>query len=211
MPEVAKYFRENGLKLSPGKSSTTLFSSYGKESQDDPGISIGGEKVPLNKTPKILGVTFDTMLSFGPHVDQTAAKVRRRGVILKCLAGTGWGQDKETLVTTFKAISRPVLDYASSIWTPLLSNTRVEQLQRGQNAALRTAVGCVAMTDIGHLHKETRVLPVRDHCVMRAAQLVAKGRRTFHPAHPFSILNTSYVWEQPPLLIPEQGGVNHTW
>ena len=30
----------------------------------------------------------------------------------------GWGKQKETLMATYKAVMRPALDYASSIWSP---------------------------------------------------------------------------------------------
>ena len=50
---------------------------------------------------------------------------------------------------------RPVLEYASSIWSPLASLTSINKLQVMLNAALRTARGCTQDTNIQHLHDET--------------------------------------------------------
>ena len=49
--------------------------------------------------PKILGVTFDS-LCFTPHTTVITAKVQRFNKILKSLAGSSWGKDKETLLAT---------------------------------------------------------------------------------------------------------------
>ena len=59
--------------------------------------------------------------------------------MLKALTATGWGKQKETLMATNKAVMRPALKYASSIWSPPVSSTSIKHLQVMQNAALRTA------------------------------------------------------------------------
>ena len=53
-------------------------------------------------------------------------------------------------MSTYKAVTRPALEYASSIWSPLVSSTSINQLQVMQNAALRTATGCTQDTNIHH-------------------------------------------------------------
>ena len=62
--------------------------------------------------------------------------------MMKALTATGWGKPKETLMATYKAVMRPALEYASSIWSPLASSTSINKLQVMQNATLRTATGC---------------------------------------------------------------------
>ena len=53
---------------------------------------------------KVLGVTFDGLLTFSHHVKRTQAMVGQRNNILKKLAGTSWGCSKEVLLTTYKAV-----------------------------------------------------------------------------------------------------------
>ena len=62
-------------------------------------------------------------------------------------------------MATYKAVMRPALEYASSIWWPLASSSNINKLQVMPNAALRTATGCTQYTNIQHLHAETLVLP----------------------------------------------------
>ena len=70
----------------------------------------------------------------------------------------------------YKAIKRPVLEYASSIWSPLASTTSINKLQVMQNASLRTATGCKQNTNIEHMHEETLTLPVHEHLQLPASQ-----------------------------------------
>jgi len=68
--------------------------------------------------------------------------IRKRVNVLKALAGTTWGQQKETLVITCKSICRSTLEYGALIWTPVISNTNWKHLQVIQNEALCIATGC---------------------------------------------------------------------
>ena len=67
-------------------------------------IKIDGKSVPTVQNPCIIGVTLDPLFNFGAHVKQLKEKVNNRNNILKALAGPSWGKEKETLITTYKAI-----------------------------------------------------------------------------------------------------------
>ena len=100
---------------------------------------------------------------------------------MKSLTGTSWGKQKETLVATYKAITRPILEYASTVWSPLVSDSNLQKLQTVQNTALRTATGCTADTNTQHLHQETSILPLKHHCNLHASNLKQKASSTSHP------------------------------
>ena len=53
-------------------------------------------------------------------------------------------------MATYKAVMRPALEYASSVWSPIASSTSINKLQVMHNAALRTATGCTQDTNIQH-------------------------------------------------------------
>ncbi|KAI5730864.1 hypothetical protein M8J77_001059 [Diaphorina citri] len=110
-------------------------------------------------------------------------RVRQRNNILKCLAGTSWGKDKETLTVTYKAIGRSLLNYAAPIWTPQISNTNWQKLQVAQNSALRTITGCHLMSHQDHLHRETSILPVKPHNELLASQYLLQCHATTHPCN----------------------------
>jgi hypothetical protein len=126
------------------------------------------------------------MYTFSEHCKTAATKMRKRNNVLKALAGTTWGQHKETLVSTYKAIGRSVGEYASPIWGPIASKSNWDKLQTAQNEALRLATGCVRMTNIDHLHQETRVLPIKRHSEMLNMQYLLSCHQQEHPGYRFT-------------------------
>jgi hypothetical protein len=94
-----------------------------------PQVIYKGEVIPLNKYPKILAITWDTLLCFNHHINDIVARASCRLQILKALAGTTWGQCKETLLLTYKLLTQPLIDYGCAIWYPNVSETSIKKLQ----------------------------------------------------------------------------------
>jgi ribonuclease P/MRP protein subunit RPP40 len=62
-----------------------------------------------------LGVVIDSELSMAPHINYTAGKSARRAhLISKCFLS----RDRNTLVHAFLTYVRPILEYASLVWSP---------------------------------------------------------------------------------------------
>ena len=103
-----------------------------------PSIFIENSYLPLVKCPRILGVYLDPSLSFNKHSQYVAERVSGRNNILKAFAGTSWGQQKETLLMTYKAVGRSIINYAAPVWSPNLHDTNYRKIQYTQNEALPT-------------------------------------------------------------------------
>ena len=152
------------------------------------------DKTPEPRVPLIHALTATT-----PHPDHTpqhlststtsqyihniSVQAHKPLQIIKALTATGWGKQKETLMATYKAVMRPALEYASSVWSPIASSTSINKLQVMQNAALRTATGCTQDTNIQHLHDETLTLPIHEHLQLHATQYKQKTQHPSHPLH----------------------------
>ena len=100
---------------------------------------------------------------------------------MKCLAGSSWGQDTETLAITYKSICRSVLEYAAPIWSPIISDTSWLKLQTTPNQALRVITGNLGMASKQHLHREAKILPLKDHCRMITNQFLLTNHLPDHP------------------------------
>ncbi|KAI5731922.1 hypothetical protein M8J77_018439 [Diaphorina citri] len=166
------------LTLSVEKSTATIFTSWTKEVNTQLDIKVNNLRLPTIKNLKILGVTFDNLLTYNAHAKTIIERVKKRNNAIKLLGGTDWGKEKETIITAYKTIGRSIINYAAPIWTPQLSTTHWKSLQATQNAALRTATGCHLMTNEDHLHNECMVLPIRQHNEMLAQQYLARCRMT---------------------------------
>ena len=113
IPEVLAFLEERELQVSPTKSTVTLFTPDTKEFKEHPEIKMKDTIVPLEPTPKLLGVTFDTMYTFSHHVKNITNSAKTKINLMKSLAGSTWGQDVETLALTYKSTCRSVLEYAA--------------------------------------------------------------------------------------------------
>ena len=92
--------------------------------------------LPMAMHPKVLGLTLDPKLTYSIHIHNISVQAHKPLQIIKALTATGWGKQKETLMATYKAVMRPALEYASSVWSPIASSTSINKLQVMQNATL---------------------------------------------------------------------------
>ena len=202
--KVLDFLEERELQVSPEKSTVTLFTPDPAQARLEPKVKMRNKQVKLDKSPKLLGVHFDTMHSFSKHIDYTVDKAKKKLNILKCLAGTDWGQDQETMVMTYKAVIRSILEYAAPIWNPIISATSWTKLQRAQNQALRIATGCHSITCPDHLHRESKVLPLKEHGEMLTKQYLTQCHNPIHPGFkhlnmpqpPRAMKNTMLIYEK---------------
>ena len=85
--------------------------------QMHPDITLEGTQLPLERSPKILGVIMDPSLSFQKHCNYVSDWIDTRNNMLKALAGSSWGQDKETLLLTYNALGKSIASYAAPVWS----------------------------------------------------------------------------------------------
>ena len=174
LEEIIAYLKDNSLLISAPKSTITLFSPDPHQAKTHPRILIEDSQLPLAQCPKILEVYLDTSLSFNKHSGYVAERVSSRNNIIKALAGTAWGQQKETLLMTYKAVGRSIINYAASVWSTNLRDTNYRNIQYTQNEALRIATGCHKISSVDHLHVEAKMLKVREHSELLSAQYLAR-------------------------------------
>ena len=134
------------------KSTVTLFTPDKHQFQMHPDITLEDTQLPLDRSPKLLGVIMDPSLSFHKHCNYVSDRIDKRNNILKALAGSSWGQDKETLLLTYNALGKSIASYAAPVWSTNASDSSFKKIQTAQNAALRTATGAHKMASIDHLH-----------------------------------------------------------
>ena len=107
--------------------------------------------------------------------------------MLKALAGSSWGQDKETLLLTYNALGKYIAIHAAPVWNTNASDSSLKKIQTAQNAALRTATGAHKMVITDHLHQESLTLRVKDHLDMLSAQCLVNCLEEDHVSHGITI------------------------
>ena len=106
--------------------------------------------------------------------------------MLKALAGSSWGQDKET-TADLQRIGEIYRKLCSTSMEHQRSDSRFKKIQTAQNAALRTATGAHQMPSIDHLHQESLTLRVKDHSDMLSAQYLVNCLEENHVSHGITI------------------------
>ena len=119
LEEITVFLDENLLLLSAPKSTVTLFNPDTKQAKTHLMIVIEDTALPLVQSPIILGVHLDITLAFYKHCNYVADRVLKRKNVLKAISGTTWGQQKGTLLMTYKlAIGRLIMNYGAPTPAP---------------------------------------------------------------------------------------------
>ena len=173
LEEITAYLNDNSLLISAPKFSVTLLTPDTHQAKIHLRIFIENSHLPLVMCPMILGVYLDPSLSFNKHSQYVAERVSGRNNILKALAGTSWGQQKETLLMTYKAGGRSIINYAAPVWSPF-QTYMTPTTEKSNTHRMRIATGCHKMSSIDHLHTEAEMLKVREHLELLSAQYLAR-------------------------------------
>ena len=108
---------------------------------------VAGQRVTSEAELKLLGVTLDRTLTFGPHCRNLRNRVRPRAVQLRkmTLTGRSWGlqEQQQQLQALANGYIIRALEHAAAAWLPATPKTNVEVLERELCAAARIVTGCI--------------------------------------------------------------------
>ena len=179
--------KDNSLLISAPKSTVTLFTPDKHQFQMHPDITLEDTQLPLERSPKILGVIMNPSISFHKHCNYVSDRIDKRNNMLKVLAGSSWGQDKETLLLTYNALGKSISSYATPVWSTNASDSSFKMIQTAHHVTLRTVTGAHKMASIDHLYQESLTLRVKDHSDMLSAQYLVNCLEEDHVNHGITI------------------------
>ena len=199
------------------KTQATLLTTDQAEQKHNLILKIKGEPIETTPNPKILGLTFDTMLYFGEHVKRIEGKAKETLEIVKARSGTSWVQHKETLVSqhvqdVHLASHRVRL---GSLGTHRQRNERCEAAQcRTQRcAAPQSTPRNRTQTTITQKPKFLTRIPIAYHMRMTTAQFRESARYPDHPMHHTISAPEPDKDEEDglrPLILPDGARMRHT-
>jgi hypothetical protein len=117
-------------------------------------LLFNGVPVTEVKQHKHLGCTLQHNLKWNMHIDDITSKCTRRIDILR---GLKYRLDRKCLETLYTAYIRPILEYASSVWT----NCNIEQkndIEKVQLAASRVITGAIKGTSHNKIYNESKMI-----------------------------------------------------
>ena len=119
------------IRFEPSKSQALIIDHH-RPAWTVPPICFGGTPVDEESEIKLLGVTFDTHLTFNSHIRSVALRANSRLHLLRRAAPILSPRHRETM---YKGFVRPLLEYAPLVWMGS-STTLLAQLDRVQRRAL---------------------------------------------------------------------------
>jgi len=125
LDRIVDWSQRNQLPISIKKCSVIVFGN----AQITTPYSIGGQYINFVQEVKDLGVTIDPSLKFNMHIDRIVAKARSRSYLIrKCFVSC----NPQLLLRAFIVYARPLLEYASSVWSPGYNYAidKIESVQR---------------------------------------------------------------------------------
>ena len=116
MSTLALYLRQWRLKLSEGKTVSTVFHLNNKETWAGY-VHINTRRLNFQSTTTYLGVKLDRTLSYRQHLAGLREKVMARSALIRKLVGTGWGASPSTLRTSALALVYALAAYCAPTWS----------------------------------------------------------------------------------------------
>ena len=95
--KIQNWADNNGFKFSKSKTTGVYFCQK-RKLHNDPSLKWVEFPIKITKEHKFLGVIFDSKLSFIPHIQMLRTKCLKALDILKVIANTHWGADKQVLL-----------------------------------------------------------------------------------------------------------------
>ena len=120
------------IKLNPEKTKVIIFSRSVLARKTELNLKLYGETLKIYIQVKILGITFDSQLTFKKHFEDILDCCNSRYYRLRLLANKKWGPSPATLIQIYEQCVRPIFEYGSLSTITTLDNI-ISQIQRLQS------------------------------------------------------------------------------
>jgi len=148
-----------GFQMNTDKTVGIVFTNK-KINTDAITIKIDNRTILFKNSCKLLGVVFDSHLTWKQHVDSLLQRATRGLNLMRCISGTSWGSNKDTLLLIYKSVILSNFDYCCFTYAnSSLSNCK--RLDSVQYKALLLATGGMKGTSLKALLGECAELPLK--------------------------------------------------
>ena len=136
MDTIMSWSESNNMKIN-AKKTKEIFVCFNKEAPAVPSVTVGGKELERVTCVTLLGLRITNTLSWDTHTDYVIKRANQR---LYCLTMLRRAKvSAKDIVSIFCSKIRPVLEYASPVWHPGLTNEQSNAIEHIQERALRLA------------------------------------------------------------------------
>ena len=178
------------LKINASKSVYSIFTKSHKEAAQTIDFFLDGTALNKQVNPIYLGVQLDRQLNMIPFMESLKEKARKRLQLIKRLATTTWGANKETLRNLYLGYVRSAMEHALPLQS-IASTRTAASLDTVQNQALRLVCGGMRTSPTAACEIDARVEPLdlrRERAVLESVERYCR----LEPDHPNRVLVESW-------------------
>ena len=174
------------LKINEIKSVYSIFTKSHKVAKHKLNLQINNGSLSKEENPTYLGVTLDTQMTLNQHLENVYKKADKRLNLIKHLASSNWGADKNTLRSLYLGYTRSVIDY-NIVLQNVCSKTARQSIDKVQNQALRLICGGIRSSPTAACEISANVEPLELRRKKAALDLYERAKR-MEPSHPCRVL-----------------------
>ncbi|XP_026819514.1 uncharacterized protein LOC113558217 [Rhopalosiphum maidis] len=209
---LEKWSAKTGFSFSIEKSNCITFTR--KSNVGELIIKMEDKTIPNKKCIKILGITFDSRLTWSQHIKSLKISTNKALRIIKLLFHTNWGGETETLIKICKATIQAKLYYGSFLYNSA-KNTLIKFIDSNHNTGMRMAIGAFKSSPIKSIYniagEPTPDLKRRELKLLYAARLT---RLTNNPASTNNItleLQKNQNYTKIPQILKKEKIISPPW
>ena len=161
------------MKLNVQKTTYAIFTRSPKVAKHSFIFKVDGVTLQKDNNPSYLGMTLDQQLNLNKFISGLKEKSTMRLNLLKRLASTTWGANKDTLRQMYIGYVRSVMDYGASIQT-IASKSSTSSLDTVQNQAGRLICGAFRSTPSAACEIDANLEPLnitRERATLEATEI----------------------------------------
>ena len=143
---------DHGFRFSTAKTQAITFSR--SHSPPHPPLFLAGSPLQYRDTVRFLGLTFDSRLSWRPHVVGLRTACLQRLNLLRTLSHLSWGADRSSLLYLYRTLVLSKLDYGCQVYASASSHV-LRLLDPVHHLGLRLALGAFRSSPVASLYVES--------------------------------------------------------
>ena len=183
LDNVDEWFKANKLALNLDKSVHMVF---GKRNNIETRITLGNIEIPRAEVTKFLGIWLDENLNWNEHLSKLKSKLKRKLNLLQ----TGVNLlDPHTKKILYYAQLYSHLRYGLVIWGNMITNSKMESLQKIQNRCIRKINQ--NEKQLNTIYTKYRILKLKETLVLENCKLINRYEHNKLPTKIDHLLKTN--------------------
>ena len=165
LDDLSEWGKTCGLKFNPEKSVAVIFTRRRKQPPFP--LRIDGKDIEFKSEVKYLGVTLDSKLHWGVHIEEKITKAKRYLSKVAYMTRNNWGPKPRLMRWAYIGIVRPMICYGAMIWGHRAPEL-ISKFRRINRMAINTFANFPKSTPTIALEVMLDILPLHLFCVQEA-------------------------------------------